>query len=182
MNAATARMTSQAFLPRNFIISPALRKIKLTIAPRRPGIISPIFFPRVFKPFPIPPATLFNPFESELIITPIVAPTARAMAPTVKPYFRIISFFFHEEILVLVVHFLFLVRRVFYYLHQFFHVLLISHIHIHFDHLPLLHFVQLNLPLCVIISHFLLQLFPSRTEYIKSSLRQLRIDFIGFCK
>ena len=77
-NAATARMRSQGCLPRNFTASPAARKTKLTIAPRAPGTISAIFLPSVFKPFPMPPATLFSPLKSALTINPIVFPTARA--------------------------------------------------------------------------------------------------------
>ena len=43
-NAATARIRSQAFLPRKEITRPAVRNAKLTIKPSRPGRMEPIFF------------------------------------------------------------------------------------------------------------------------------------------
>ena len=90
--AATARISSQAFLPRKVITSPAVRKAKLTIAPRTLGRMEATFLPSSFRLFPTPLATDFRPFERELMITPIVVPTATKTAVTVKPYFFKISF------------------------------------------------------------------------------------------
>ena len=87
MNTATPRIRSQAFLPRKLITDPAVLKIKLTIAPIRPGSIPAIFFPSSLSPFPTPVATVLSPFVSELTITPITVPTARNTAVTVNPYF-----------------------------------------------------------------------------------------------
>ena len=87
MNTATPRIRSQAFLPRKLITDPAVLKIKLTIAPIRPGSIPAIFFPSSLSPFPTPVATVLSPFVSELTITPITVPTARNTAATVNPYF-----------------------------------------------------------------------------------------------
>ena len=87
MNTATPRIRSQAFLPRKLITDPAVLKMKLTIAPIRPGRIPAIFFPSSLSPFPTPVATVLSPFVSELTITPITVPTARNTAATVNPYF-----------------------------------------------------------------------------------------------
>ena len=87
MNTATPRIRSQAFLPRKLITDPAVLKIKLTIAPIRPGRIPAIFFPSSLSPFPTPVATVLSPFVRELTITPITVPTARTTAVTVNPYF-----------------------------------------------------------------------------------------------
>ena len=87
MNTATPRIKSQAFLTRKLITDPAVLKIKLTIAPIRPGSIPAIFFPRSFNPFSTLVATDFSPFVSESTITPITVPTAKNTAVTVNPYF-----------------------------------------------------------------------------------------------
>ena len=87
MNTATPRIRSQFFLPRKLITDPAVLKMKLTIAPIRPGRIPAIFFPSSLSPFPTPVATVLSPFVSELTITPITVPTARNTAATVNPYF-----------------------------------------------------------------------------------------------
>ena len=87
MNTATPRIRSQAFLPRKLITDPAVLKIKLTIAPIRPGRIPAIFFPRSLSPFPTPVATDLSPFVRELMITPITIPTARNTAAVVNPHF-----------------------------------------------------------------------------------------------
>ena len=87
MNTATTRIRSQAFLPRKLITDPAVLKIKLTIAPIRPGSIPAIFFPSSLSPFPTPVATDLSPFVSESMITPITVPTAKNTAVTVNPYF-----------------------------------------------------------------------------------------------
>ena len=92
--AATAKINSQACFPRKLIKWPAVRKTKLTTAPRRPGRMSAIFLPSVLRPFPTPLATPFKPFESELRITPRVVPTASKTAVTVKLYFLNIDFTF----------------------------------------------------------------------------------------
>ena len=80
MNTATPRIRSQAFLPRKLITDPAVLKIKLRIAPIRPGSIPAIFFLT-------PVATDLSPFVSESMITPITVPTAKNTAVTVNPYF-----------------------------------------------------------------------------------------------
>ena len=87
VNTATPRIRSQAFLPRKLITDPAVLKMKLTIAPIRPGKIPAIFFPSSLSPFPTPVVTVLSPFVSELTITPITVPTARNTAATVNPYF-----------------------------------------------------------------------------------------------
>ena len=87
VNTATPRIRSQAFLPRKLITDPAVLKIKLTIAPIRPGSIPAIFFPRSFNPFPTPVATVLSSCVSEFTITPITVPTAKNTAVTVNPYF-----------------------------------------------------------------------------------------------
>ena len=87
MNTATPRIRSQAFLPRKLITDPAVLKIKLTIAPIRPGSIPAIFFPSSLTPFLTPVATDLSPFVSEFTITPITVPTAKNTAVTVNPYF-----------------------------------------------------------------------------------------------
>jgi len=92
--AATARINSQACLPRKLITWPAVRKTKLTTAPRRPGRMLAIFLPSVLRSFPTPLETSFRPFESELRITPRVVPTASKIAVTVKPYFLKMDFTF----------------------------------------------------------------------------------------
>ena len=74
-------------MPRKLITDPAVLKIKLTIAPIRPGSIPAIFFPSSLSPFPTPAATVLSPFVSESTITPITVPTARNTAATVNPYF-----------------------------------------------------------------------------------------------
>ena len=74
-------------MPRKLITDPAVLKIKLTIAPIRPGRIPAIFFPSSLSPFPTPVATVLSPFVSESTITPITVPTARNTAVTVNPYF-----------------------------------------------------------------------------------------------
>ena len=87
MNTATPRIRSQAFLPRKLITDPAVLKIKLTIAPTRPGSIPAIFFPSSLSPFPTPVATDLSPLVRELTITPITVPTAKNTAVTVNPCF-----------------------------------------------------------------------------------------------
>ena len=74
-------------MPRKLITDPAVLKIKLTIAPIRPGSIPAIFFPSSLSPFPTPAATVLSPFVRELTITPITVPTARNTAVIVNPYF-----------------------------------------------------------------------------------------------
>ena len=94
MKAATARISSQAFLARNENASPAARNTKLAIAPTRPGRMAPILLPKSFKPSPTFLPTVFIPFAaalapsaSILARTPIVMPTAVTMVAIVKPYF-----------------------------------------------------------------------------------------------
>lgn len=90
--AATARINSQACFSRKLITWPAVRKTKLTTAPRRPGRMSAFFLASVLRPFPTPLATSFRPFEGELRRTPRVVPTASKTAVTVKPYFLKMAF------------------------------------------------------------------------------------------
>ena len=94
MEAATARISSQAFLARNEIASPAARNTKLAIAPTRPGRMAPILLPKSFKPSPTFLPTVFMPFAaalapsaSILARTPILMPTAVTTVAMVKPYF-----------------------------------------------------------------------------------------------
>ena len=94
MNTATPRIRSQAFLPRKLITDPAVLKIKLTIAPIKPGSIPAIFFPSSLSPFPTPVATDLSPFVSESMITPITVPTATNTAVTVNPYLPLSSCIF----------------------------------------------------------------------------------------
>ena len=62
MNTATPRIRSQAFLPRKLITDPAVLKIKLTIAPIRPGSIPAIFFPSSLKSVSDPCGNRLEPF------------------------------------------------------------------------------------------------------------------------
>ena len=60
--AATARIRSQAFLPRKEITWPAVGNTKLTIKPSKPGRMELIFSPNSCKPLPTPLASAFSPF------------------------------------------------------------------------------------------------------------------------
>ena len=65
---ATPMLRSHAFRPRKLIVGPAVLKMKPTIELMRM-------------------ATDLRPLFNALTITPIVVPTARTTAETVKPYF-----------------------------------------------------------------------------------------------
>ena len=86
---ATARISSQAFLPSNLTASPVARNTKLTMLPSSPGSKDDSFLPMSFKPLPTPFATRAK--DSTDTTTPTVAPTGTKTAATVKPYFLKIS-------------------------------------------------------------------------------------------
>ena len=85
--AATASMSSQAFLPRKETTSPAALKTKLAIESIRPGNMAAIFLPTSFRPLPSFLAILATLLVVMEKIAPITVTTAATTPRTVKPYF-----------------------------------------------------------------------------------------------
>ena len=85
MNMVTPIIGGHTFWPRKLITDPAVLEMKPVIEPMRPGIISEILLPKVWKPSPTPLATDFRPLFNALTITPIVVPTASTTAEAMKP-------------------------------------------------------------------------------------------------
>ena len=90
-NTTTARIKSQVCLAKKLMTLPAALKIKLTIAPIRPGSAEATFAPIVLRPSPIFSPHFFRALVIVPTTAPIVTPAARKMAVTIKPYFLKIS-------------------------------------------------------------------------------------------